>query len=151
MHQSWGALVRLSISCRAKPAQDRGLGLDVGPLLEPAVQAPLLALLQVVPQAGQGVAGFQPGYRVDAGREVLGRGALPRLDLADDVVGDVDQGGQVLLGQASPGAVEAQLGAEHACGCSGAVGIVRHVFGILSGRVGPGRRSGGPRPFGLQR
>ena len=34
------------------PAQDRGLGFDVGPLLEPAVQALLLVLLQVVPQAG---------------------------------------------------------------------------------------------------
>jgi hypothetical protein len=29
------------------PAQDRGLGFDVGPRLEPAVQALLLALLQV--------------------------------------------------------------------------------------------------------
>jgi len=38
---------------RLVPAQDRGLGFDVGPLLEPAVQALLLALLQVVPQAGQ--------------------------------------------------------------------------------------------------
>ena len=51
------------------PAQDRGLGFDVGPLLEPAVQALPLALLQVVPQAGQGAAGVQLGYRVEAGGE----------------------------------------------------------------------------------
>jgi hypothetical protein len=43
------------------PAQDRGLGFDAGPFLEPAVQALLLALLQVLPQAGQGTAGVQPG------------------------------------------------------------------------------------------
>jgi len=45
-----------------------------------------------------------------AGREVLGGRPLPRLDLADHVVGDVHQGGQVLLGQVRPGPVEAQLG-----------------------------------------
>ena len=33
---------------RLVPAQDRGLGFDVGPLLEPAVQALLLSLLQVI-------------------------------------------------------------------------------------------------------
>jgi hypothetical protein len=38
---------------RLVPAQDRGLGFDVGPLLEPAVQALLVALLQVIPQPGQ--------------------------------------------------------------------------------------------------
>ena len=82
------------------PAQDRGLGFDVGPLLEPAVQALLLALLQVIPHAGQRAAGVQLGYRVEAGREVLGGRPLPRLDLADHVVRDVGLGGQVLLGQA---------------------------------------------------
>ena len=50
-----------------------------------------------------------------------------------------------LLGQARPGPVEAQLGAEHARGRPGTVGIVRHLFGILSGRAGPGRRSVGIR------
>ena len=78
---------------RLVPAQDRGLGFDVGPLLEPAVQALLLALLQVIPQAGQRAAGVQLGYRVEAGREVLGGRPLPRLDLADHVVRDVGQGG----------------------------------------------------------
>ncbi len=34
---------------RLVPAQDRGLGFDVGPLLEPAVPALFLALLQVIP------------------------------------------------------------------------------------------------------
>ena len=62
---------------RLVPAQDRGLGFDVGPLLEPAVQALLVALLQVIPQAGQRAAGVQLGYRVEAGREVLGRAAAP--------------------------------------------------------------------------
>ena len=57
---------------RLVPAQDGGLGFDAGPLLEPAVQALLVALLQVVPQAGQGAAGVQLRYRVQAGREVLG-------------------------------------------------------------------------------
>ena len=62
---------------RLVPAQDRGLGFDVGPLLEPAVPALLLALLQVIPQAGQGPAGVQLGYRVQAGREVPGGRPLP--------------------------------------------------------------------------
>ncbi len=66
---------------RLVPAQDRGLGFDAGPLLEPAVQALLVALLQVIPQAGQRAAGVQLGYRVEAGREVLGGRPLPRLDL----------------------------------------------------------------------
>ena len=74
---------------RLVPAQDRGLGFDVGPLLEPAAQALLLALLQVIPQPGQRAAGVQLGYRVEAGREVLGGRPLPRLDLADHVVRDV--------------------------------------------------------------
>ena len=130
---------------RLVPAQDRGLGFDVGPLLEPAVQALLLALLQVIPQAGQGASRIQLGYRVEAGREVLGRGPLPRLDLADHVVRDVGPGGQVLLGQACPGPVEAQLRAEHARGRPSSVGIVRHVIGILSGRAALGRRSVGIR------
>src|SRR5580704_9932159 len=47
---------------RLVPAQDRGLGFNVGPLLEPAVQALLVALLQVVPQAGQRAARIQLGY-----------------------------------------------------------------------------------------
>ena len=34
---------------RLVPAQHRGPGFDVGPLLEPAVQALLVALLQVIP------------------------------------------------------------------------------------------------------
>jgi hypothetical protein len=42
---------------RLVPAQDRGLGFDAGPRLEPAVRALLAALLQVVPQAGQRAAG----------------------------------------------------------------------------------------------
>src|SRR5206468_1158173 len=105
------------------PAQDCGLGFAVGPFLEPAVQALLLAYFQVVPQAGQGAAGVELGYRVQAGREVLGRRPLPRLDLADHVVGDVDQDGQILLGQVGPGPVEAQFGAEHACGRPGSVGV----------------------------
>ncbi len=63
-------------------------------------QALLLALLQVIPQPGQRAAGVQLGYRVEAGREVLGGWPLPRLDLADHVVRDVGLGGQVLLGQA---------------------------------------------------
>ena len=46
------------------PAQDGGLGFDVGPVLEPAVQALLLALLQVVPQAGQSATGVELGYCV---------------------------------------------------------------------------------------
>ena len=62
---------------RLVPAQDRGLGFDAGPLLEPAVQALFLALLQVIPQAGQRAAGVQLGYRVQAGREVLSRAAAP--------------------------------------------------------------------------
>jgi hypothetical protein len=62
---------------RLVPAQDRGLGFDVGPLLEPAVQALTLAFLQVVPQAGQGAAGIQLGYRVETGREVLGGARSP--------------------------------------------------------------------------
>ena len=62
---------------RLVPAQDRGLGFDAGPLLEPAVQALLLALLQVIPQAGQRAAGVQLRYRVEAGREVLGGRPLP--------------------------------------------------------------------------
>ncbi len=53
---------------RLVPAQDRGLGFDAGPLLEPAVQALPLALLQVLPQAGQRAAGVRLGYRVEAGR-----------------------------------------------------------------------------------
>ena len=89
--------------------------------------------------------GVQLGYRVEAGREVLGGRPLPRLDLADHVVRDGGPGGQVLLGQACPGPVEAQLRAEHARGRPGSVGIVRHLFGILSGRAGPGRRSVGIR------
>ena len=89
--------------------------------------------------------GVQHGYRVQAGREVLGRRPLPRLDLADHVVRDVGPGGQVLLGQAYPGPVEAQLRAEHARGRPGSVGIVRHLIGILSGRAAPGRRSVGIR------
>ena len=108
---------------RLVPAQHRGPGFDAGPLLEPAVQALLVALLQVVPQAGQGAAGVQLGYRVQAGREVPGGRPLPRLDLADHVVRDVGPGGQVLLGQACPGPVEAQLRAEHARGRPGSVGI----------------------------
>ena len=60
---------------RLVPAQDRGLGFDAGPLLEPAVQALPLAPLQVIPQAGQRAAGVQLGYRVEAGREVPGRAA----------------------------------------------------------------------------
>ena len=67
---------------RLVPAQDRGLGFNAGPLLEPAVPALPLAPLQVIPQAGQGAAGVQLGYRVEAGREVLGGRPLPRLDLA---------------------------------------------------------------------
>ena len=63
---------------RLVPAQDRGPGFDAGPLLEPAVQALLAALLQVIPQAGQRAAGVQLGYRVEAGREILSRGPLPR-------------------------------------------------------------------------
>jgi hypothetical protein len=51
------------------PAQDGGLGFDVGPLLEPAVQALLLALLQVLPQAGQGASGVQLGTASRRGRE----------------------------------------------------------------------------------
>jgi len=85
---------------RLVPAQDRGPGFDAGPLLEPAVQALLVALLQVIPQAGQRAAGVQLRYRVEAGREVLGGRPLPRLDLADHVVRDGGPGGQVLLGQA---------------------------------------------------
>ena len=104
-----------------------------------------MALLQVIPQAGQRAAGVQLGYRVEAGREVLGGRPVPRLDLADHVVRDGGPGGQVLLGQACPGPVEAQLRAEHARGRPGSVGIVRHLFGILSGRAGPGRRSVGIR------
>ena len=61
---------------RLVPAQDRGLGFDAGPLLEPAVQL-LLALLQVIPQAGHRAAGVQLGCRVEAGREVLSRAAGP--------------------------------------------------------------------------
>ena len=110
---------------RLVPAQDRGLGFDVGPLLEPAVQALLVALLQVIPQPGQRAAGVHLGYRVQAGREVLGGRPVPRLDLADHVVRDGGPGGQVLLGQARPGPVEAQLRAEHARGRPGSVGIVR--------------------------
>ena len=49
---------------RLVSAQDHGLGFDVGPLLEPAVQALLLALLQVIPQAGKRAAAVQLGYRV---------------------------------------------------------------------------------------
>ena len=117
----------------------------LGPLLEPAVQPLLVALLQVLPQAGQRAAGVQLGYRVQAGREVPGGRPLPRLDLADHVVRDGGPGGQVLLGQACPGPVEAQLRTEHARGRPGSVGIVRHLFGILWGRAGPGRRSVGIR------
>ena len=62
---------------RLVPAQDRGLGFDAGPLLEPAVPALLVALLQVIPQPGQRAAGVQLGYRVQAGREVPGRAAAP--------------------------------------------------------------------------
>src|SRR5947209_4997697 len=53
MHQSWGHPFG--------PRSSGGPGgrLDVGPLLEPAVQALLLALLQVLPQAGQGTPGVQ--------------------------------------------------------------------------------------------
>ena len=78
---------------RLVPAQDRGLGFDVGPLLEPAVQALFLALLQVIPQAGQRAAGVQLRCRVEAGREVPGGRPLPRLDLADHVVRDGGPGG----------------------------------------------------------
>ena len=93
----------------------------------------------------EGASRVQLGYRVEAGREVLSRRPLPRLDLADHVVRDVGPGGQVLLGQACPGPVEAQLRAEHACGRPGSVGIVRHLIGILSGRAALGRRSVGIR------
>jgi hypothetical protein len=82
---------------RLVPAQDRGRGFDVGPLLEPAVQALLVALLQVIPQAGQRAAGIQLGYRVQARREILSGRPLPRLDLADHVVRDIGLGDQVLL------------------------------------------------------
>ena len=130
---------------RLVPAQHRGLGFDAGPLPGPAVQALLAALLQVIPQAGQRAAGAQLGYRVEAGREVLSRGPLPRLDRADHVVRDGGPGGQVLLGQARPGPVEAQPRAEHARGRPGTAGIVRHLFGILSGRAAPRRQSVGIR------
>ena len=52
---------------RLVPAQDRGLGFDAGPLLEPAVLALLVALVQVIPQAGQRAAGVQLGDRVPGG------------------------------------------------------------------------------------
>jgi hypothetical protein len=88
------ALVSYQLAA-AVPAQDRGLGFDVGPLLEPAVQALLLALLQVLPQVGQGAAGVQLGYRVEclsaSGRDDGGRLAaevdhlvrLGRIRMAD--------------------------------------------------------------------
>ena len=134
---------------RLVPAQDRGPGLDACPLLEPAAQALLVALVQVIPQARQRAAGVQLGYRVHAGREVLGGRPLPRLDLADHVVRHVGPGGQVLLGQACPGPVEAQLRAEHGRGRPGSAGIVRHLFGI-HGEGGPGagdQWASGPIPF----
>jgi hypothetical protein len=42
-----------------------------------AVQALLVALLQVIPQAGQRAAGVQLGYRVEAGRESSAGGRSP--------------------------------------------------------------------------
>ena len=39
--------------------------------------ASLIPALQVVPQPGQGASRVQLGYRVEAGREVLSRGAAP--------------------------------------------------------------------------
>jgi hypothetical protein len=85
--------------------------------LEPAVQALLLTLLQVVPQAGQCASRVELGYRVQAGREVLGGRALSRLDLADHVVRDVDQRGQVLLGQPRQGRVARAALAGWLAGC----------------------------------
>ena len=157
MHQSWGALVRSKIACRARRAATcssrssrfpSGRADRIARAYSSVCSRPgttsgsyqrrtvawasmpahcwnqpyrrcLLALLQVIPQAGQRAAGVQLGYRVEAGREVLSRGPLPRLDLADHVVRDGGPGGQVLLGQARPGPVEAQLRAEHARGRPG--------------------------------
>ena len=62
---------------RLVPAQDRGPGFDAGPLLEPAVPALPLALLQVIPQAGQRAAGVQLGYRVQAGGKSPAGGRSP--------------------------------------------------------------------------
>ena len=66
--------------------------------------------LKVVPQAGRRAAGVQLGYRVEAGREVLGGWPLPRLDLADHVITDVDPGAEVItLGHVADGNVHVNI------------------------------------------
>jgi hypothetical protein len=79
--------------------------------------------------------------------EALGRRPLAGLDLADHVVRDVHQRGQLDLRKPGPLAVVPQLGAEYALGRPVPVVIAqhRHSFGIagMDGRASP---RGGKHP-----
>jgi hypothetical protein len=68
---------------RLVPAQDRGLGFDAGPLLEPAVPALLVALLQVVPQAGSARRGCPARVPRPGAAGSPRQAAALRLDLAE--------------------------------------------------------------------
>ena len=140
---------------RLVPAQDRGPGLDAGPFLEPAVQALLPALLQVIPQPGQRAAGVQPGYCVEAGREVLSRGRSPvsillitscetvalagsTANLADrDGVDGTVQRPAAIAVEPTPDRLAAAGGGRAGAAQSGGSGLARHLPGLFAPAVGP--------------